>query len=107
MRIAHMQEFKLHLVPSLADKLVVEHDHADERRRVERTEEPSPSIEAVVQNRRVFIGFAGRPSLDIDQLMRECESAIDKLVDAFDALAAIDTPNALDFVAAQFIEIDR
>ena len=53
-----MKELELELIFALADKLALQHGHSNEFRVVECAMEPSASVEAVKQDRRVFLSFA-------------------------------------------------
>src|SRR5580692_7891961 len=65
-RAAHVQELELESISVLADTLVVEDDHSNDRVALEQTMEPSAAIEAFEQDRRIFLRLARRPSARVD-----------------------------------------
>ena len=97
-----MKEFELELISVLADTLALEDDCPDEFRVIECTIKPSASVEAVQQDRRVFLGLAGWPAADIVMFWSEHQSSVFKAIDVIYHLTAVDTPDLFDFVAAQF-----
>jgi hypothetical protein len=97
-----MQELELELILVRAETLVVKDDDCDELCAVECAEGPSAAIEAFEEDRGVLFRFAGRPSGDLDVMRPQQEPVVFEAIDVLDGLAAVDAPDARDFIAAQF-----
>jgi hypothetical protein len=97
-----VKKLELELIFVLADKIVIQDDGSDQFCVLECAMEPSAAVEAVKQDRRVFLGFAGRPAADIDMLRAEYQGSVLKAIEVVYHFTAIDIPNLLDFLPEQF-----
>src|ERR1700735_702651 len=64
--------------------------------------EPPASVEAVKQDRHVFLCFARWPAADIEVLRSEHQSSILYVIDVVYDFASVDIPDLLDLLPEQF-----
>jgi hypothetical protein len=92
-----VKKLELELIFVLADKPAFQDDGSDQFCVLECAMEPSAPIEAVKQDRRVFLSFARRPAGDIDMLGAEYQGSVLKAIEVVYHFTAIDIPDVLDF----------
>jgi hypothetical protein len=97
-----VKELELQLIFVLAGTLAVQDDYANEFCVVEYPIEPSLPVEAVKQDRRVFLCFARGPTGHIVMCWSEHQSSVLKVIDVVYHFASVDIPDLLDFFPEQF-----
>jgi len=97
-----MKELELELIFVPADTRAFQDDYSNEFSVVERTMEPSSPVEAVQQDRRIFLCFARRPAGDIVVLWSEHQSSVLKVIDVIYHFTSVDIPDSPDFLPEQF-----
>src|SRR6266545_1951626 len=98
---ADVEVGELHLIAGPPNASALEDTDADQRLRLEDSEEGSATVEAVQQHGGHLLHRIRSPARDVEVLGRANELSLAQLVDVVMHFGAIDSPDELDLVARQ------